>query len=187
MRKFLKSIGVLVIGLLMCAVCCSCNGHAVWPSDDGVTKDYVDSCVAAGVQNYINPLFTSVDEVLTFRDLTAEGQGIDDAFNLMPEDVLKNVAAVCINRDGHVSKRGIVYEYRANSAVYNNLPASDTTSQNDTTTVNPNLVGTSAGGKPYRSDSLVTLPTNETTYTQHDTTIGGKTYKVRTRTEKTYE
>lgn len=185
MRKFLKSFGVLVIGLLMCAVCCSCNGHAVWPSDDGVTKDYVDSCIAAGVQNYINPLFTSVDEVLTFRDLTVEGQSIDDAFNSMPENVLKNVATVCINRDGHVSKRGIVYEYRTNSAVYNNLPASDTTSQNDTITVNPNL-GTSAGGQPYRPDSA-SLPMNETTYSQHDTTIGGKNYKVRIKTEKTYE
>lgn len=162
----------------MCAIC-SCDGHKVWPSDDGVTKEYVDSCVAAGVQNYINPLFMSVDEVITFRDLTAEGQGIDDAFNSMPEDVLKNVAAVCINRDGHVSKRGIVYEYRANSAVYNNLPASDTI------TVNPNL-GTSAGGQPYRSDSA-SLPMSETTYSQHDTTIGGKNYKVRIKTEKTYE
>lgn len=181
MRKFLKTMGVLITGLLMCAVCCSCNGHSVWPSDDGVTKEYVDSCVAAGVQNYINPLFMSVDEVLTFRDLTAEGQGIDDAFNSMPEDVLKNVAAVCINRDGHVSKRGIVYEYRANNAVYNNLPA-----QNDTITVNPNL-GTSAGGQPHRPDSSMALPKNETTYTQHDTTIGGKTYKVKTITEKTYE
>lgn len=175
-------MGVLITAFLMCAIC-SCDGHKVWPSDDGVTKEYVDSCVAAGVQNYINPLFMSVDEVITFRDLTAEGQGIDDAFNSMPEDVLKNVAAVCINRDGHVSKRGIVYEYRANSAIYNNLPASDTTSQNDTITVNPNL-GTSAGGQPYRPD---TLPVNETTYTQHDTTIGGKTYKVHTKTEKTYE
>jgi hypothetical protein len=186
MRKFLKSFGVLVIGLLMCAVCCSCNGHAVWPSDDGVTKDYVDSVVAASMQNYVNPLFTSVDEVLTFRDLTVEGQGIDDAFNSMPEDILKNVAAVCINRDGHVSKRGIVYEYRANSAVYNNLPTPDAASQNDTIKVNPNS-GTSAGGQSYRQDSSVTLPTNEVSYTQHDTTIGGKTYKVRTKTEKKYE
>ena len=171
----------------MCAVCCSCNGHAVWPSDDGVTKEYVDSCVAASVQNYINPLFTSVDEVLTFRELTLEGQSIDDSFNSMPEEILKNVAAVCINRDGHVSKRGIVYEYRANNAIYNNLPSPTSPTQNDTIKVNPNLVGTSAGGQPYRPDSLTSLPTNEVSYTQHDTTIGGKTYKVRTRTEKKYE
>lgn len=165
----------------MCAVCCSCNGHAVWPSDDGVTKEYVDSCIAASVQNYINPLFTSVDEVLTFRDLSLEGQTVDDEFNQLPIEVLKNVATVCIKREGCVSKRGIVYEYRANNSIYNNLPNQPI----DTVKV-PNL-GTSSGGQPYRSDSLTTLPTNETTYTQHDTTIGGKTYKVRTRTEKTYE
>lgn len=176
-------MGVLVTAFLMCTVYYSCSGvPGVYP-DDGVTKEYVDSAVAAGVQNYINPLFSSVDEVLVFKDLTAEGQAVDDAFNAMPEDVLKNVAAVCIKREGHISKRGIVYEYRANSAVYNNLPTSTDTTSKDTVTANPNL-GTSAGGQPYRPD---TLPVNETTYTQHDTTIGGKTYKVRTRTEKTYE
>ena len=127
----------------------------------------------------------SVDEVLTFREITVEGQSIDDAFNSMPEDVLKNVAAVCINRDGHVSKRGIVYEYRANNAVYNNLPTQDAATLKDTITTNPKL-GTSAGGQPYSPDSSAT-PMNETTYNQHDTTIGGKNYKVRIKTEKTYE
>lgn len=183
MRKILNNLGVLIIALLTCVICCSCDGHKVWPSNDGVTQEYVDSAVAQEVENYINPLFMSVEEVLVFRDLTAEGQSIDDAFNAMPEDVLKNVAAVCIKREGHASKRMIVYEYRANSSVYNNLPASDTPTSNDTVKVNPNM-GTSAGGQPYRPD---TLPVNETTYTQHDTTIGGKTYKVHTKTEKTYE
>lgn len=182
MKKFLNLMGVLVAAFLMCTIC-SCDGHKVWPSDDGVTKEYVDSAVAQGVENYINPLFSSVEEVLVFRDLTAEGQAIDDEFNMMPEDVLKNVAAVCIKREGHISKRGIVYEYRANSSVYNNLPTQDAATLKDTVKVNPNS-GTSAGGQPYGPD---TLPVNETTYTQHDTTIGGKTYKVRTRTEKTYE
>ena len=147
-------------------------------SGDRVTEEYVDSTVAAGVQNYINPLFNDVDEVLTFRTKYLEGQAIDDVFNTMPEEVLKNVASVCIKREGHVSKRGIVYEYRANANIYNNLPKSDSTKS----VLPPS--GSSAGGQPYRPDSV---PVGRVEYTQHDTTIGGKTYKVRTKTETTYE
>ena len=146
--------------------------------EDRVTEEYVDSTVAAGVQNYINPLFNDVDEVLTFRTKYLEGQAIDDVFNTMPEEVLKNVASVCIKREGHVSNRGIVYEYRANADVYNNLPKSDSTKP----VIPPS--SSSAGGQPYRPDSA---PVGRVEYTQHDTTIGGKTYKVRTKTETTYE
>ena len=179
MRKFI----LMFMGALFITVLCSCNGHKVWPSDDGVTKEYVDSAITQSVQNYINPLFNTVDEVLIFRDLAAEGEAIDEAFNAMPEDVLKNVASVCIKREGHVSKRGIVYEYRANSNVYNNLPS--TSQEPSPITEQKDNDGSSAGGQPYRQDSSV--PMNETSYTQHDTTIGGKTYKVRTKTEKKYE
>ena len=181
MRKILMFLGMLTTVFLLC----SCKGHAVWPSsDDGVTKEYVDSTVAQGVQNYVNPLFNTVDEVLVFRDLSMEGEAIDEVFNNMPEDVLKNVASVCIKREGHVSKRGIVYEYRANSGVYNNLPASEESTATPKEQKD-DIGGMSSGGQPYGSDSGV--PMNEVSYTQHDTTIGGKTYKVRTKTEKKYE
>ena len=185
MKKFLYCLGVLAIASLVTIGISSCGKKDVFGlgSGDRVTEEYVDSTVAAGIQNYINPLFNDVDEVLAFRTKYLEGQAIDDVFNTMPEEVLKNVASVCIKREGHISKRGIVYEYRANSAVYNNLPTSTDTTSKDTVTVNPNL-GTSAGGQPYRPD---TVPMNETKYNQHDTTIGGKTYKVRIKTETKYE
>lgn len=185
MKKFLYCLGVLLIASLVTIGINSCGKNDVFGlgSGDRVTEEYVDSTVAAGVQNYINPLFNDVDEVLTFRTKYLEGQAIDDVFNTMPEEVLKNVASVCIKREGHVSKRGIVYEYRANANIYNNLPSSDSTKTSADTQVPP-TVSNSAGGQPYRPD---TVPMNETKYNQHDTTIGGKTYKVHIKTETKYE
>ena len=162
----------------------SCGKNDVFglSHEDRVTEEYVDSTVAAGVQNYVNPVFNTVDDVLAFRTKYLEGQDIDDAFNAMPEATLKNVASVCIRREGHVSKRGIVYEYRANANIYNNLPLPDSTKTSTNTQVPP--TSTAAGGQPYRPD---TVPMNETKYNQHDTTIGGKTYKVHIKTETKYE
>ena len=188
MKKFLYCLGVLLIASLVTIGISSCGKKDVFGlgSGDRVTEEYVDSTVAAGVQNYINPLFNDVDEVLTFRTKYLEGQAIDDVFNTMPEEVLKNVASVCIKREGHVSKRGIVYEYRANADIYNNLPKSDSTKTSTSAPTSSQVPPTSnsAGGQPYRSDSV---PVGRVEYTQHDTTIGGKTYKVRTKTETTYE
>ena len=185
MRKFLYCLGVLAIASLVTIGVSSCGKRDIFGlgARDAAIEEYVDSTVAAGVQNYINPLFNNVDDVLAFRAKYLEGQAIDDAFNTMPEEVLKNVASVCIKREGYISKRGIVYEYRANKDVYNNLPSPDSTNTSANTPVPP-TVSNSAGGQPYRPD---TVPMNETKYKQHDTTIGGKTYKVRTKTETTYE
>ena len=173
-------MGVLAIASLVTIGVSSCGKRDIFGlgARDAAIEEYVDSTVAAGVQNYINPLFNDVDEVLTFRTKYLEGQAIDDVFNTMPEEVLKNVASVCIKREGHVSKRGIVYEYRANANIYNNLPKSDSTKS----VLPPS--SSSAGGQPYRPDSV---PVGRVEYNQHDTTIGGKTYKVRTKTETTYE
>jgi hypothetical protein len=183
MRKFLY-FGVLAIASLMTIGLSSCGKRDIFGlgARDAAIEEYVDSTVAAGVQNYVNPVFNTVDEVLTFRTNCLEGQAIDEAFNQMPESVLKNVASVCIKREGHVSKRAIVYEYRANSSIYNNLPSPDSTKTSSNTQV-PST-STAAGGQPYRPD---TVPMNETKYNQHDTTIGGKTYKVHIKTETKYE
>ena len=178
-------MGVLAIASLVTIGVSSCGKSDIFGlgARDAAIEEYVDSTVAAGVQNYVNPVFNTVDDVLTFRTKYLEGQAIDDVFNTMPEEVLKNVASVCIKREGHVSKRGIVYEYRANANIYNNLPSPDSTKTSANTPVPP-TVSNSAGGQPYRPD---TVPMNETKYNQHDTTIGGKTYKVHIKTETKYE
>lgn len=151
-------------------------------SPEGDKSAYVDSLVLESVQNTVNPLFSSVEEVLTFRDLSVEGEAIDNEFNAMPEELLKTVAGTLIKREGHASKRSIVYEYRANRQVYDNLPSADNKPNG------PDAItgeSSSTEGNSVRKDSV--SPQNEVRYNQHDTVVGGKTYKVRTKTETTYE
>lgn len=181
MKKFLNFLGgFLIIACLALTgtyLMSSCeNSGSFFGDKDGVTQEYVDSTVAVAAQNLINPLFTNVDDVLAFREKSLEGQAIDDAFNSMPEEVLTNVAGVCIKREGHVSKRTIIYEYRANRDVYDNLPAQ--AANNDTsiqeTTKTP-------------ADTVKRRPDGTITYKQHDTIIDGKKYKAHIKTETSYE
>lgn len=180
----------LILGLaLVLSICASIlSGFTVYKMDKlSLSNDktsYVDSLVLSSVQNTVNPLFSSVDEVLTFRDMSVEGEAIDNEFNLMPEELLKTVAGTLIKREGHASKRSIIYEYRANRSVYDNLPVQSQDSDSKNATDGTTGAASSAGGMPYsRLDSVPT----KVEYSQHDTTINGKTYKVRTKTETKYE
>lgn len=126
---------------------------------------YTDSIVKC-VQNTINPLFNTVDEVLSFRSKTLEGLAIEDEFNNMPEQVLKTVASVIIKREGHASRRSIVYEYKANKQVYDNLPT-DSDKKNG-----------SSGGEPVRSVDSTASNNLHLEVVSKDTVINGEPYTL---------
>lgn len=178
---------LLGLSLVLSIVALILSGFASYKMDklvspEGDKSAYVDSLVLESVQNTVNPLFSSVEEVLTFRDLSVEGEAIDNEFNAMPEELLKTVAGTLIKREQFASKRSIVYEYRANRQVYDNLPSADNKPNG------PDAItgeSSSTEGNSVRKDSVG--PQNEVRYNQHDTVVGGKTYKVRTKTETTYE
>ena len=160
---------ILFMLAVACIACCtSCDKLGVVKTEV-IDKEYADSIIAESISNYTNPLFSSVEEALEFRSLTIDAQIIDNEFLEMPEDILRNVTSVCLKRDGYASKRSIIYEYRANAEVYNNLPKSQngTSSVTDTSNVQK---GTSAGGEPYR-DSIKTKDTinlNGKKYVSHE-------------------
>lgn len=196
MKKSFKFLGGYLIGVLLVCIgalisCTSCsNTGSIFGDEDGVSKEYVDSVVAANIQNLVNPVFTEVDAVLAFKSLSLEGEAIDNAFNELSDELLTNVATVCIRRDGYVSKRGIVYEYRANPGIYDNLPGpKDDSTKTDAITEESksDVTSTAAGGVSYRPDSNNAGPKNETSFRQHDTIVNGKPYKVHIKQEKTYE
>jgi len=127
---------------------------------------YTDSIVKQSVQNTINPLFDSVDEVLSFRSKTLEGLAIEDEFNNMPEQVLKTVASVIIKREGHASRRSIVYEYKANKQVYDNLPTASDKKNG------------SSGGEPVRSVDSTASNDLHLEVVSKDTVIDGEAYTL---------
>lgn len=185
----MKTTGIVgfilsIFALLISGFCLySMQNSNIATSDD---TEYVDSLATATVQNMINPLFSSVDEVLVYRDLSVEGNVIDLEFNDMPESILKNVAGVIIKREGHASKRSIIYEYRANKQVYDNLPATQKNETSTLETVEQKSASSMEGNSVTKVDSPA-APADETRFQQRDTTINGKTYKMRTKTEIMYE
>lgn len=177
---------ILGLSLILSLIALVLSGYVsyrmdVTPSLKGDKSAYVDSLVLESVQNTVNPLFGDVEEVILFQEKSLEGEQIDVEFNQMPEETLRNVATVCIKREGCISKRGIIYEYRANRSVYDNLP------QGATPSIETSIPTGSKEGNPVTSVDSSKVPIGETRYTQHDTIIGGKTYKMKTKTDVTYE
>ena len=185
MKKNLSFLGKYLIGfvLVCCAIvfCCTSCDKISAIKGDPVTQEYVDSVVMNNVQNIVNPMFSSVEEVLAFKAKELKAKEVDDIFNQLPDNIIQNVATVCINREGHVSKRAIVFEYQANSKVYDNLP--------DTTDNSKDISGSKEENPVTKVDTpkVVTPPNNTTRVTQHDTVINGNKYTVKTKTETSYE
>ena len=172
MKKSFKFIRGYLIVVLLAAValtfCCSCDKIGIVKTDV-IDKEYADSIIKESVQDYFNPLFTNVDEVVEFRSLSAEEDVIDREFTELPETILVNVASVCIKRDMYATKRSIIYEYRANRQVYDNLPPNSEpicgVTEEDSKDIQKS---TSAGGEPSRPDSA----------SKSDTVINGKAYRA---------
>lgn len=110
-----------------------------------LTEAAVDSIVQLNIQEFVNPHFTSIDEVLLYREMDAEGLEISNTFAGIPDEVMANVVGVLLKRGSEVSKKSIAYEYRLNRQVYDNLPVppGNTNTQNQPTTTEEPLASIS--------------------------------------------
>lgn len=165
--------------LILIAICsigiASCD-RKINPVDQG------DSIwVAEQLSEFTNPTCTSVDEVLVTQDLMKEKDQNILLFKSMPQETLKDVATVLINRNGKTSLNEIVDEYVANNSVYDNLSKSDnTTSIIDD---DPSEISENVSKDKNNIDSL----NSHHSYTTKDTIINGKRGKAITKTEIRYE
>lgn len=106
--------------------------------------------VDKAVEQVTNPVMLSVDEVLDFRQCTIDQKTCDSTFNLIPYEVLRNVAQVVIGRQGSTTKQDIVYEYNRNyNEIYKYIKPTVQPQNNkeDTTQIR----GVSSGG----SDTII--------------------------------
>ena len=117
--KFLG--GYLTILLLTAVALMTACKESPWSNPNHDTA--CDSVtVSQTVDAYVNPQFTSVEEVLDFRQQMHENFTIDSIFRTMHEQVLNNVSSVLLKKSGTIDKKSIIEEYRTNSTVYDNLP-----------------------------------------------------------------
>lgn len=147
-RKFPLLIAALVGILAMCSLS-SCNSGKLWGSDptEEVSTQMVDSIVKAEVQNIVNPVFSSVDDVLTYMDVMIGIEQTDSVWKAMPHDVIIKITNVLLNRDHVASKKAIVLEYLAHPDIYpylkdaeNNTDTSPTSTESKDVVANIQLV-----------------------------------------------
>ena len=178
MKTFLQLLAAAFLGAVVSIIGLRIYDRATnGPMDYSAIEEHMDSIASAKIADYSNPVFNSIDEVISYRDLYTDDKQLDEIFVQLPEEVLKNVAGVCISKWGIVSKREIALQYledKQGSNIYDNLPAPNT--QN-----NPIDTSTTAGpgDKP---DNIIS-----TSYRYRNDTINGKPVKVRIKTEEKIE
>lgn len=143
-----------------------------WSKKAPSMEETVDSLVNAKVKQTVNPIFYSVDEVLVYQDLTNDGNKIDSAFSVMPEDILKNVSHVLLKKYGTATKKDIVMEYYNHKDIYPNLPKSTESVTKDSTA--------STNDKGKKSGVF------STSYRYKTDTVDGVPVKIQIKEEQSY-
>lgn len=174
---FLCAVFALALGFS------SCGNSTPMPWSKEAIEEISTESASATFNTMANPEFTTVTDVVEYRDNLFEGKSVDSIFESMPEIVLKRVADVCINKSGATDKKQIVKEYQKNRAVYGNMSEQIPTASTTASTKDDKTATDSGGSDVTKEDSKVF----ETSYNYYTDTIGGKPVKVRVKTEKLYE
>jgi len=123
LKKFLGCTIIVIAIAATLAVSCE---NLPWYNNHSENYDAAESSdsvlLAEQIESLANPVFITVEDMVTFQAKVIEDYSVDSVFKAMPEQVLTNVTSVLIKRCGQADKRSVVEEYRANSAVYDNLP-----------------------------------------------------------------
>lgn len=153
--------------------------HNVGSDNYDVANDSVR--IAQLFENLSTPQFSTVNEVIEYRNNVMLQDSIDAMFMSLPEEKLVNVVSVLIKKNfATITKKDILDEYVRCKNVYDNLPSTSdkVTSANESKDVN--LGSTDLGNR--RSDSVVS-----TSYSFRTDTINGKPVRIKIKTEESYE
>lgn len=137
-----------------------------------MVQNYVDS-VISGQETLMNPMFSTPEDVLIYREMFNEQMRLDSIFFRLSEKDINNAASVTIKKLGYANKKAIVEEFIKNNDVYTKLPDTPPTTDDKKTS--------------STEDSGATkVVIGKTTSTSVDT-IDGVPRIITTTTEKSYE
>lgn len=163
----------IVIGVAVClligagitlGVLTSC-GYSI----PGCSQDRPDSLyVANAIEEAVNPSFSTVQDILSYQQEVIYDYSTDEIFRNMPEDVLSNVASICVKKFGQFEKADIVRTYMASKDIFDNLPSSPIA--NDAS-----------------SPDTTTQETANVSYRYEIDTVDGKPVYTRVKEERTHE
>lgn len=169
MKKFIICAMMALIGTLLFQSCSYLPPNKEEVKE--IVKDYADSVVF----DYLNPVFSTPEDVIIYREEISDKMKEDSIFFGLSEKTLRDVSTVCINKTGYASKRHVVEEYKAHKDIYSNLPA----------TADPPATSNTEGSGDTKAGPETVIIGTETNYRMD--TIDGVPRKVLYKTEKSYE
>lgn len=130
------------------------------------------------LKSQTNPSFTSVEQILAYRQDLNKESFIDSVLATMPVETLTDVATVVINKRGSTTQGDIVEEFRQNRQVYTHLHPTATENPANTTPPDQAI---------QDSINAVLQYVGTTSINYKDTVIDGKPVKQKIVTHVTYE
>lgn len=183
MKKILGVLAVLVVAFLGTMILINCDRKTRPSYNEGVDSVFV----ADYVKNVVNPTFTSVDEVINYRQNLCEDDEVTFEFLNIDPNILNTVASVLLKRNSTATKKQIVQEYKANEAIYNNLPPNELELVDNPAPSEKELEIEKDSGMGDQRVTGDDKPQNTVSFHEQDTTINGYKAKVLTRKEVQYE
>ena len=182
MKKLIFFLGCTLMIVFGLAAFSSCGDKTPLPWSKEAVQEIATESADSIYYNLVNPTFTTVSDVVDYRDTYLDGLSIDSIFYSLPDATLKRVADVCINKSGATDKKQIVQEYLKNKHVYSNMSEEIPIASNDKN--NGDATGDGGSGVTKSDDASDVF---ETSYNYYTDTIDGKPVKVQVKTEKSYE
>lgn len=119
--------GIIMLLLVGAALLChSCDAAKEWFNPPKVETTQIEEIVASEIEAAVNPVMCTLPEVLVYQTNMTKEYSDNEVFCKMPQDVLVNVATVCLKAGATVTKKEIVEEYVKNRQIYDNLPTQST-------------------------------------------------------------
>lgn len=179
-----EKIGFLIVSVLLSATLALC-GVAIAEQNDWFPSsqqndnwDEGDSIKVAQIYEQLeSPKLYTIKDVLDFQEQMIQETTAKELFLSLPENIVKSVSGVLLNTDGFVTKESLVKEYRANDAVYNNLPVDYNIPDDKKDSVD--LSATDLGS---RQDKTISSH-----FSRRTDTVNGKPVNIVTETTERYE
>ena len=174
MKEFGKVAGIMLIAIVLAVL--ATLAIIKWKGERFLPKNY-DSSVEVTQADINNPVILSLSDAVDLQKKMSDDKRIDSLFLTMSKVDLNNVIGVLNNR-GRTSmhKVDIINEYAAGRAVYENLPAPDSKSDQAANSTKIAEITLESTGTTTVTEAPPTRVENSKQPAK-DTIINGKKYK----------
>lgn len=174
MKEFGKVAGIMLIAIVLAVL--ATLAIIKWKGEHFLPKNY-DSSVEVTQADINNPVIISIADALELQQKMNAEREIDSLFLAMGKTDMHNVIGVLINKGATTIKKvDIVNEFKAGRAVYENLPAPDSKSDQATNSTKIAEITLESTGTTTVTEAPTTRVENSKQPAK-DTIINGKKYK----------